>query len=107
MISNSMTTKMQQKFAPSQIQYMKLLEMPTTDLEQRIEEEVENNPLLEENKKEDESIDSPIPKKDAYGMVRSRNRDNNPMTMKADRVHLILVEFLCMILCWSNWVLHI
>lgn len=84
MISNSMTTKMQQKFAPSQIQYMKLLEMPTTDLEQRIEEEVENNPLLEENKKEDESIDSPIPKKDAYGMVRSRNRDNNPMTMKAD-----------------------
>ena len=38
----------QQRLSPQQIQYIKLLQLPTLALEQRIKEEMEENPLLEE-----------------------------------------------------------
>ena len=38
---------MQQKLSPQQLLLMKLLQLPSTRLEQRIKEEVENNPMLE------------------------------------------------------------
>ena len=38
---------MQQRFSPQQIQLMRLLQLPVTDLEQAIKEEVEKNPLIE------------------------------------------------------------
>ena len=37
-----------QKLSPQQIQMIKLLELPTMQLEQRIKEELEVNPVLEE-----------------------------------------------------------
>ncbi len=39
---------LQQKLSPQQIQFIKLLQVPTAELESRIEEELENNPALEE-----------------------------------------------------------
>jgi len=39
---------LQQKLSPQQIQYIKLLQLPTIGLEQRIKEELELNPVLEE-----------------------------------------------------------
>ena len=39
---------LQQKLSPQQIQYIKLLQLPTLALEQRIKAEMEINPLLEE-----------------------------------------------------------
>ena len=39
--------QLQQRFSPQQIQLMRLLQLPVTDLEQAIKEEVEENPLLE------------------------------------------------------------
>jgi len=39
---------LQQKLSPQQIQYIKLLQLPTLALEQRIKAELEINPLLEE-----------------------------------------------------------
>ena len=39
--------KMLQRLSPQQIQLMKLLQVPTADLEQRIKEELEENPALE------------------------------------------------------------
>ncbi|RMF53856.1 MAG: RNA polymerase sigma-54 factor, partial [Bacteroidetes bacterium] len=39
---------LQQKLSPQQIQYIKLLQLPTLALEQRIKAELEANPLLEE-----------------------------------------------------------
>ena len=39
---------MQQRLSPQQIQYIKLLQLPTLALEQRIKQELEANPLLEE-----------------------------------------------------------
>ena len=44
----------QQKLSPQQIQYIKLLQLTTMDLEQRIQEELEENPLVEEGLDEDE-----------------------------------------------------
>ena len=39
---------LQQKLSPQQIQFIKLLQVPTAELEGRIEEELESNPALEE-----------------------------------------------------------
>ena len=43
-----------QKLSPQQIQFIKLLQIPTAELESRIEEELEINPALEEGKEEPE-----------------------------------------------------
>ncbi|MCO5232133.1 MAG: RNA polymerase factor sigma-54 [Chitinophagales bacterium] len=45
---------MLQKLSPQQIQLMKLLQVPTASLEQRIKEELEINPALEEGSNESE-----------------------------------------------------
>lgn len=39
--------KLQQKLSPQQIQLMKLLQVPTAQLDERIKEEIEDNPALE------------------------------------------------------------
>lgn len=43
---------LQQKLSPQQIQFIKLLQVPTMELESRIEEELEVNPALEEGREE-------------------------------------------------------
>ncbi len=48
MIRQSLSQKLAQKMSPRQIQLMKLLQVPTFELEQRIKEEIEANPALEE-----------------------------------------------------------
>lgn len=44
----------QQRLSPQQIQYIKLLQLPTIALEQRIKEELEVNPVLEEGEPADD-----------------------------------------------------
>lgn len=48
MLKQGLFQKLQQKLSPQQIQLMKLLQVPTAALEQRIKEELEANPALEE-----------------------------------------------------------
>jgi RNA polymerase sigma-54 factor len=43
-----LSQSLQQKLSPQQIQFIKLLQVPTAELETRIEEELEINPALEE-----------------------------------------------------------
>lgn len=50
MLKQRLTQKLQQRLSPQQIQLMKLLQVPTASLEQRIKEELEINPALEEGK---------------------------------------------------------
>ena len=45
-----LTQSLQQKLSPQQIQFIKLLQVPTAELEARVEEELEENPALEEGK---------------------------------------------------------
>lgn len=44
----ALSQSLQQKLSPQQIQFLKLLEVPTAELDMRIEEELEINPALEE-----------------------------------------------------------
>jgi len=47
-----LTQTLNQKLSPQQIQFIKLLQIPTAELETRIEEELEVNPALEEGQEE-------------------------------------------------------
>jgi RNA polymerase sigma-54 factor len=57
MLKQSLSQKMLQKLSPQQIQLMKLLQIPTATLEQRIKEELEANPALEEGEEREELAD--------------------------------------------------
>ncbi len=48
----TLSQTLSQKLSPQQIQFIKLLQVPTAELDARIEEELEINPALEEGKEE-------------------------------------------------------
>jgi len=52
MLKQNLSQKLLQKLSPQQIQLMKLLQIPTANLEQRIKEELEINPALDEGDSE-------------------------------------------------------
>lgn len=58
MLKQSLQQKLLQKLSPQQIQLMKLLQLPTVALEQRIKEELESNPALDEGRDGDDQADS-------------------------------------------------
>jgi RNA polymerase sigma-54 factor len=58
MLNQRLSQKLLQKLSPQQIQLMKLLQVPTDQLEQRIKEELEANPALEEGEREDQDASS-------------------------------------------------
>lgn len=53
-LKQSQIQKLEQKLSPQQIQLMQLLQVPTMELDQRIKEELEVNPALDEGKEEKE-----------------------------------------------------
>lgn len=58
MLSQGLQQKLLQRLSPQQIQLMKLLQVPTANLEERIKEEMEENPALElDDEKHDENGD--------------------------------------------------
>ncbi len=48
MLKQTLTQKLLQKLSPQQIQFIKLLQVPTASLDARIKEELEENPALED-----------------------------------------------------------
>jgi len=60
-----------QKLSPQQIQFIKLLQIPTAELESRIEEELEINPALEEGREE------ASPEEETYGDEEYQPDDEN------------------------------
>ena len=57
MLKQSLQYKLLQKLSPQQIQLMKLIQLPTQAFEERIKQEIEENPALDNGKEETESID--------------------------------------------------
>ena len=57
MLKQSLSHKMLQKLSPQQIQLMKLLQIPTATLDERIKEELESNPALDEGEEEPDVFD--------------------------------------------------
>ncbi len=53
-LKQNLSFKLEQRLSPQQIQLMKLLEVPTMELDQRIKQEIEDNPALEEGEDKDE-----------------------------------------------------
>ena len=73
----SLQQKLLQKLSPQQIQVIKLLEIPTMQLEQRIKKEMEDNPVLEELSGEEPSDDT-----DAQEDEPSTDNDNDEFSLE-------------------------
>jgi RNA polymerase sigma-54 factor len=56
MLKQRLQQKLLQKLSPQQIQMIKLLEVPTIQIEQRIKKELEENPALEEGPDEEDVV---------------------------------------------------
>ena len=54
MLKQFLNLKLSQKLSPQQIQLMKLIQLPTQAFEQRLKEEMDENPALESGKEEEE-----------------------------------------------------
>ncbi|RYZ38209.1 MAG: RNA polymerase sigma-54 factor, partial [Sphingobacteriales bacterium] len=65
MLRQTQTQKLAQKLSPQQIQLMKLLQVPTASLEERIKDELENNPALDQGSEVEN---------DPYGLNESEDR---------------------------------
>lgn len=63
----SLSQQLSQKLSPQQIQFIKLLQVPTLELETRIEQELEVNPALEEGKEETERDEYDEPAEESAG----------------------------------------
>ena len=60
MLKQFLNFKLSQKLSPQQIQLMKLIQLPTQAFEQRISQEMNENPALEGGKEEPEKFDDDI-----------------------------------------------
>ena len=60
MLKQSLNFKLLQKLSPQQIQLMKLIQLPTQAFEERLKQEIEENPALDTGKDESNSIDDDL-----------------------------------------------
>ncbi len=60
MLKQSLQYKLLQKLSPQQIQLMKLIQLPTQAFEERLKQEIEENPALDTGKEELDSIDDDL-----------------------------------------------
>jgi len=73
-LSQNLQQKLLQKLSPQQIQLMKLLQVPTANLEERIKEELEENPALEVT---DEAQDDYEENKDEFAEATTPEEEYN------------------------------
>lgn len=76
MLKQSLQQKLLQKLSPQQIQLMKLLQVPTMELEQRIKEEMEENPALEEGADREEEEEDTLDRETEYEEDKSEKEDD-------------------------------
>lgn len=72
-LSQGLHQKLLQKLSPQQIQLMKLLQVPTANLEERIKEELEENPALEQSEEDFDEFDE----KDEFDTADEEEFDND------------------------------
>ena len=60
MVKQSLQQSLQQKLSPQQIQLMKLIELSTLELEQKVKDEIETNPALDDTNNSIDSLDEEI-----------------------------------------------
>src|ERR1035437_9547591 len=77
MLKQRLQQKLLQKLSPQQIQMIKLLEVPTLQMEQRIKKELEENPALEEGT-DDEEVPSEEEQDDQFD---EKDKDQEEFTL--------------------------
>jgi RNA polymerase sigma-54 factor len=75
----NLSQSLSQKLSPQQIQFIKLLQVPTAELDARIEEELEINPALEEGKDEEPEQTQEDDFEDSY--EEDRGRDDHELNL--------------------------
>ena len=76
MLKQRLQQKLLQKLSPQQIQMIKLLEVPTLQIEQRIKKELEENPALEEGEEEED-----IPSEQEEENFEEGDKDDEEFTL--------------------------
>lgn len=66
MLKQQLNFKLSQKLSPQQIQLMKLIQLPTQAFEQRLKQEMEENPALEGGKEENDEYEDDFRSDDDY-----------------------------------------
>src|SRR5690606_16017078 len=80
MLKQFLNLKLSQKLSPQQIQLMKLIQLPTQAFEQRVKEEMNENPALEAGQEEDEE------EKDEFDNEEEFDDDNEQI--EADEINI-------------------
>jgi RNA polymerase sigma-54 factor len=75
MINLSQQMRLGLKLTPQQVQYLKLLQLPTMALEQRIKTELELNPLLETNEELEQSLEQEDPDEAAADTAEEKTEE--------------------------------
>lgn len=76
-ISLTQDQRLQQKLSPSQIQVVRLLELPSCELSKRVNEELQENPALEEGTDRDEQHINDMQEYDSY--IQETDDYKNPL----------------------------
>ena len=66
MLKQSLHQKLLQKLSPQQIQLMKLIQLPTQAFEERLQQEIEENPALNSGKEETDNFDDSFSNENDY-----------------------------------------
>ncbi|MFS4455925.1 RNA polymerase factor sigma-54 [Maribacter sp. 2304DJ31-5] len=80
MLKQHLQFKLSQKLSPQQIQLMKLIQLPTQAFEQRLKQELEENPALENGKEEPDNLS------DEFGETYEGESDNE--TIAAEDINI-------------------
>ena len=76
MLKQSLNYKLLQKLSPQQIQLMKLIQLPTQAFEQRLSQEIEENPALESGKEDSDNIEESLQNEFDEGGNENINADD-------------------------------
>ncbi len=79
MLKQGLHQKLLQKLSPQQIQLMKLIQLPTQAFEERLKQEIEENPALNTGKEEVDTFDDTLANDNDYdaGNENTENQDIN------------------------------
>lgn len=80
MLKQSLQFKLLQKLSPQQIQLMKLIQLPTQAFEERLKQELEENPALDDGKEEAENYDDDL--------SNEYDDDNDSEIINADDINI-------------------
>lgn len=76
MLKQHLQFKLSQKLSPQQIQLMKLIQLPTQAFEQRLKQELEENPALEGGKENKDEFDADLDNSDDFNDNESINAED-------------------------------